>query len=594
MNTRLCDILALLRDKGLLLGVKNLNLSEWNLALAESLRSQDTHKHTHASTPQDYRREAHAKDPLFCDIKGVDCDSRYADKGHIFVCKGRAFNISYLGQALQKGVCAYVCDSTRAHEFLRAYPCAIQIVVKDIRVAMGYISPAAWGHPDQELSVIGITGTKGKTSVSYMLKAILDEECARRGICAQEGKSAVGIIGSIDTYDGNTCEESTNTTPEAPDLWRHLAYAKRCGVKYMVLEISSQALKYDRVRGLHVRFAAFLNISKDHISPVEHPTFEDYFASKLKIFSLAQQSVVNIDAEHAERIARAALTQTDMFMCHTSFQAEETAHTEKTLYKDACAHNLTHMQAEFAREFPTRTIVISEAKNAQTTTSGVQFSMDGIGKLSLPLHGSFNISNALVAATIARELGCFPESIQKGLSHVRIPGRMEFLDSPLPYVRAIVDYAHNQLSFNKFFEAITQEFPDYAITAVFGCPGGKAYERREELPQEAARWAHEIILTEEDPAYENVLDICNEMATHLPDDFSYAIECDRAQAVELAVNHAYERWKHTAQKTMICLLAKGDETTQHRGSTFEPCVPDGELFARACAAFELDNHLQER
>lgn len=591
MNTTLCDILTLLRDKELLLGVKNLNLSEWNTPLEEDIHSQDTHKHSCARDPQDAQPHCHSSNPsnpLHSEIRGVDCNSRYVDEGHLFICKGRAFKHTYLGQALEKGASAYLCDASRADELVRAYPYAIQIVVKDIRVAMGCVSPVGWGHPDEDLCVIGITGTKGKTSVSYMLRAILENDCARRNICAQNGKSPVGIIGSIETYDGDTSEESTNTTPEAPDLWRHLSCAKRCGMKYMVLEISSQALKYDRVLGLHVQCAAFLNISKDHISPVEHPTFEDYFASKLKIFELAETSVVNTDATHAQRIVRAALAHTDVCLCHTRMQVDASERGE------TYPPTLAHMKTELTREFPARAISLSEAKGARTTASGVSFSMDGIGELSLSLHGSFNISNALIAATIAQKLGCTSNSIQEGLACARVPGRMEFLESPMPYVRGIVDYAHNQLSFNKFFEAIIQEFPEYAITAVFGCPGGKAYERRQELPSEAARWADEIIFTEEDPAYENVLDICHEMATHLPDDFSYTIECDRARAIELAVAHARTRWEQNGQKTMICLLAKGDETTQHRGSVFETCAPDGELFARACMAYETDIHSKER
>ena len=201
-------------------------------------------------------------------VTGCDCDSRVVRPGHVFVCKGQAFRPAYLVSALEKGAVAYLCDEEHADSLEQAAPGVPALVASDLRRAMAYASADAFGHPDHDIKVVGITGTKGKSTVSYMLRSVLDGE---------KPYSGTGVIGSIDTFDGVENSESHNTTPESPDLWRHLANAREAGLPYMDMEVSSQGLKYDRVLGLTLDVACFLNIGRDHISPVEHPDFEDYF-----------------------------------------------------------------------------------------------------------------------------------------------------------------------------------------------------------------------------------------------------------------------------------------------------------------------------
>lgn len=157
-------------------------------------------------------------------ITGVDCDSRVVVPAHVFVCKGAAFKPAYLTSALEKGAVAYLCDRDRAAELADVAPGTPALIATDLRRAMAFASAEAFGHPDHDLAVIGITGTKGKSTVSYMLRAVLD---------GNETHARTGVMGSIETFDGVEREESHNTTPESPDLWRHLANARKAGLAYM-------------------------------------------------------------------------------------------------------------------------------------------------------------------------------------------------------------------------------------------------------------------------------------------------------------------------------------------------------------------------
>ena len=166
-------------------------------------------------------------------VTGADCDSRVAAAGHVFVCKGAAFKAAYLRAALDMGAVAYLCDASHADELAAAAPGIPVLVAPDdgLRRAMALVSAEAWGHPDRELPVLGMTGTKGKSTTAYMLRSIF-----------AAGGRPCGILGSINTYDGVERFESHNTTPEAPDLWRHLANTRAAGLSAMVMEVSSQAL----------------------------------------------------------------------------------------------------------------------------------------------------------------------------------------------------------------------------------------------------------------------------------------------------------------------------------------------------------------
>lgn len=514
-------------------------------------------------------------------VTGAACDSRCVRPGNVFFCKGRAFKPAYLGSALEAGAVAYVCDEQHAPELAEAAPETPAIVVSDMRIAMARVSAAAFGRPDLDVPQVGITGTKGKSTTAYMLRSIID---------AASGTHSCGIIGSIDTYDGVEDIESTNTTPEAPDLWRHLANARDAQLAAMVMEVSSQALKYDRTLGVELDVAAFLNIGSDHISPVEHPTFEDYFASKLRIFSQCRRAVVNLGTSNVERVLDAA---------HSGGEASEPPELVCVSAAGPDAIECGSCDMVFPDIWATDVEPrgASLAFVAHGTTAGGHPTNDPAEKAwELPVvinfPGLFNVENALVAIACAELLGIDHESIAKGLAACRVPGRMELIGSPDAQVLCVVDYAHNTLSYQSFFASMAKEFPGRRIVALIGAPGGKAYERRVELPREAARWANHIVVTEEDPAHDSNEDICREMDANVPEGATLAdgtpvaheYVLDRQQAVARCLDVALSY----GEPALVCLLGKGDETLIHRGDEFQPMVPDGDAFRHAAAERGID------
>lgn len=326
-------------------------------------------------------------------ITGADCDSRRVAPGHLFVCKGAAFRPSYLEAAIAAGAVAYLCDESHAPQLASHAPGVPALVATDggLRHAMALASVESWGHPDRSLSVVGMTGTKGKSTSTYMLRAILD---------AGHREPQAALMGSIDTFDGVERFESVNTTPEAPDLWRHVSNAAGSHLPYLVMEVSSQALKYDRVVGLGLDVACFLNIGRDHISPLEHPTFEDYFASKLRIFDQARVAVVNLDMDMADEVLSAA---------------------------GRCERLVTFSAGPDARTSGADLWAADEEPCPQ----GIRFlchtpSWEGPVVVGMP--GLFNVENALCAIACCEVLGVGQEQVLAGLAHARVPGRME----PLP------------------------------------------------------------------------------------------------------------------------------------------------------------------
>ena len=494
-------------------------------------------------------------------VTGAACDSRAVRPGDIFVCKGAAFRPAFLASAAEAGAAAYLCDAEKHAELAAAVPAlpALTVPADQLRRAMALASAAAFGHPDRELPIVGITGTKGKTTCAYMLRSIVDHA---------HGAGSCGMIGTVETYDGVEDGPSRNTTPESPDLWRHLANARDAHLGGLVMEVSSQALKYDRSYGVGLALGCFLNIGLDHISPVEHKDFNDYFGSKLRIFEQCRRAVVNLDSDHAAEILAAA---------EAGAGAASGANPEAAAEAKTAKRVLT-----FGIERPDAHAWASDLRTGET---GVAFTLhlgDESREAALPFPGDFSVSNALCAAVCAEELGLSIDQIVAGLAVTRVPGRMEFYRSADERLTAVVDYAHNRLAFDSLLSAIQKSFNEAEVIAVFGAVGGKAVERRRDLPEVAAHYVDRIVLTTDDPWTEDPADICRQMEQALPAGFPHETVLDR----EAAVARAFELAETCGRRAVVLLLAKGSDDTQHVANGYVRVETDSALAERAVAAYD--------
>lgn len=475
-------------------------------------------------------------------VELVSCDSQNVVPGTLFIVKGAHFKAQYLTDALAGGAFCYLSD----HIWPEAgsAPC---LLVKDVRRAMALLSDLFYDHPSAKLKVVGITGTKGKSSTAYYLKYIFDE------YARAQKRPETGVISSIDTYDGVERFESHLTTPEPLDLQRHFANAAGAGLEHLTMEVSSQALKYDRMDAVELSAAVFLNIGYDHISSIEHPDFDDYFTSKLKIFQHSGLAVVNLDTEHAEKVLAASANAARRI----TFSEKDPA---ATVYGDQ-VHKSGHdilfrvKTPRFSRQF----------------------------RLTMP--GLFNVQNALAAIAVCEGLNIPEGCIYTGLMKARVPGRMEVYQNANGRVTAIVDYAHNRLSFEKLFQSVKEEYPGARVVIVFGCPGKKAIDRRKDLSEIAAKYADLVVITEEDPGEEDVLDISREMAAHVENaGRDYSIQPDRGEAIRLAI-------MGSEAPTVVLITGKGAETRQKRGTAYVPCTSDVEYAKAALHEYDVTHHL---
>lgn len=484
--------------------------------LSEYIRIIDEHKLLVAADyPQDFENIT---------VKKIAYNSSKVIPGTMFICKGAGFKEEYLDIAINKGAFVYISEV----DYHKIIPC---ILVNDVQKSLSSVSILFYNNPGERLNLIGITGTKGKSTTCYYVKYILDE------YLQSHGRPAAGIISSIDTYDGKIKEESHLTTPESLEVQMHYYNAVNTHISHMVTEVSSQALKYGRLYGVNFDIGVFLNISEDHISPVEHSDLEDYFISKLKLFNQCKVACVNLNSENAARVLEAAQNSDRLITFGTQPNADIYGYN---LQKDGFETVFKVKTDRFDKEF----------------------------RLSMP--GLFNVDNALAAVAVAYAMDIPAEYIYAGLYKARSSGRMEIYTSKNHDRIIIVDYAHNKLSFNKLYESTKSEYPGRKIFTVFGCPGGKAYIRRRDLGILSGLYSDKVILTSEDPGDESVRDICEDIAQYVRmNNDNYEIIEDREEAIKKSI-------LLSDCDTVVLITGKGNETRQKIGKKYVPCRSDVE------------------
>ena len=458
-------------------------------------------------------------------------DSKKAGENCMFVCKGNHFRPEYLDDAIRRGACCYVSETEYA-------PDLPHIVVTDVRAALAELSDLYYNSPCRDLRMTAVTGTKGKTTVVHFIRALLDAHFRKNGL------PVCGLVSTVETFDGKVAEESVNSTPESIDLQRILYSCKENGLKSVVCEVSSQALKYHRVRRVGFDTAVFTNIGEDHISPVEHPDFEDYFESKLKIFGQCRRAVINRQCEHFDRVLGAA---------------------------SGCGEVVTY------GDTPDCGVYYHDVRKEDGKTRFIMKTPDYEGAFTLKIAGFFNVSNAAAAVAATLPYGIPEETVREVLAETVVSGRMETYSTPDNSIVAIVDYAHNAMSFETLFSYVLKEYPGYRIVSVFGSVGNKAEVRRYALGKIAGKYSDYVYITSEHPDYESPYAIAAQIAEGIREGKAgYTVIPDREQAVETAIAEAEE-------KTVVLILGVGDETTQRINGVLYERRSDSE-----CALSALD------
>jgi len=459
-----------------------------------------------------YREVKGAADP---EITTVTHDSRQVTPGSLFVAvKGRRHDgRDFLADALGRGAAAVVVE--RASADAAAVP---QVVVDDARRALAAAAATFYRHPGRELAVVGVTGTNGKTTVAFLLDGIFR---------AAGYKTA--LASTVKNVVAGEERPARLTTAEAPELQAMLREAADAGCGVAVVEVSSHALALSRVAGTPFAAAAFTNLSHDHLD--FHGDMDSYFAAKASLFEQLAEgapAVVNVDDAHGRKLA-ASLP----------------------------GRKVTYGAAEAASDY--------RAADASSGWQGLRFSLrcpDGATvAVTSPLRGSFDVLNCAAAFALARELGVAADVAQKGIAGTPpVPGRLELVDVN-DKLRVVIDYAHSPDSMEKALAEIRGLGAD-RVVAVFGCTGDRDVEKRPVMGALARRYADYVVVTTDDPYYEEPAAIARDVAAGIiaeggaePDD--YRVILDRAEAIRFALSSA-----RTEEATIVAVLGKGHEEVQ--------------------------------
>lgn len=457
------------------------------------------------------------------EIKNVTYDSRNVTENTLFLCKGSNFKIEYLENALNAGAIAYVAEEKYK---INDKP---YIIVNNIRKAIAILLSLFNNNPQNKINMIGLTGTKGKSTTSYYIKYILDD------YMKDLNKKETAIISSIETFDGKNKEESAMTTPEPEKLFMHIKNAVESQIDNLVMEVSSQALKDDRVYGIPYKYGVFLNICEDHISNIEHSNYEEYLTCKLKIFEQTETAIINLNTADLDRVMEEAQKTKRII----TFGNTENA--------DVYGYNIR-----------------KEGMNTVFNVKTKYFDEE----ILLTMPGLFNVENALAAIAVTSDMGVPYENIYNGLKMAKASGRMEVYSNKNQEVVVIVDYAHNKLSFQKLYESTIKEYPQREIITVFGCPGNHAQNRRKDLGELSGKYSKMNYLTMEDPRNEEPEEICKEISTYIKKEKGkYKIIIDRGEAIKKAIFNA-------KPNSVILITGKGNETSQYIKGKHVECLTD--------------------
>ena len=453
-----------------------------------------------------------AKGSLDIDIKGIESNSKNIKPGYMFFAI-KGFNTDghdYINNAIEAGANVIMVQEGCDLKSIKLKPDTTLVMYKDTREALAKCSCNYYGNPSMKFKLIGVTGTKGKTTTTFMIKEILEKAGHK-----------VGLIGTIATYlNGKMLFESNRTTPESIELQKIFAQMVDEGVEYVVMEVSSQSLKLHRVDGCNFDIVLFTNFSEDHISPNEHPDMKDYFESKLKLFEMCDNGIINVDDLHVAKIPK--LFPNNNIMTYGIDN-----------YCDVLAKDIT------------------------ITNSYVDFRVkisDKNERVKVDIPGRFSVYNALAAICVAKKLGIPSDKVIEALAEIKVPGRSEMVPNKKE-IPIMIDYAHSPESLQNILSAV-KSYTRGKVISVFGCGGDRDKGKRPIMGEISGRIADFTFITSDNPRTEDPEAIVKDIEEGIKKTKGkYKVVVDRITAIKEAIDMA-------TKLDIIVLAGKGHEPYQ--------------------------------
>ena len=453
-----------------------------------------------------------AKGSLDVEINNLDSNSKNIKDGDMFIAI-KGFSVDghkYINDAIKAGAKVIMVEEGADLKGVELPEDVTLIMAKDTREALAICSCNFYGNPSKKFRLIGVTGTKGKTTTTFMIKEILEKAGYK-----------VGLIGTIATYiNGKMISESSRTTPESIELQKTFAQMVEAGVEYVGMEVSSQSLKLHRVDGCTFDMVLFTNFSEDHISEKEHPDMKDYFESKLKLFKMCDNGIINVDDIQVSKVPK--------------------------LFPNS--NIMTYGIDNYCEVL---------AKDITITNSYVDFRVkvsDRNERVKVDIPGRFSVYNALAAICVAKKLGISSDKVIEALAEIKVPGRSEMVPNKKE-IPIMIDYAHSPESLQNILSAV-KSYTRGKVISVFGCGGDRDKTKRPIMGEISGRIADFTFITSDNPRTENPEEIVKEIEEGIKKTKgNYKVVVDRTEAIKEAINMA-------TKLDIIVLAGKGHEPYQ--------------------------------
>lgn len=444
------------------------------------------------------------------EVTEVVNDSRKVTKGSLFICiVGANFDgHDAITDVIRNGASVVVVSKDVDISNITGVTI---IKVGDTRYAMAFIAAAYYGNPADKMKIIGVTGTKGKTTTTYLVKYILEAAGHK-----------VGLVGTIESIIGDKTIPSSNTTPESLTLQKYFRQMLDAGCDTVVMEASSQGFMMHRTQGFIFDYGIFTNIEPDHIGPNEHASFEEYMACKGMLFKQCRVGIVNCDDAHWQEVT--------------------------------AGHTCTLETYGFSEDADLRASDLKLVTGAGFL--GIDFRVSGLMDMQVMTDtpGKFSAYNALTAIAICRHFGVSTEDIKSALSGAKVKGRIEMVKVSDKFT-LMIDYAHNAMALESLLTTL-KEYHPHRLVSLFGCGGNRSKLRRYEMGEVSGRLADLTIITSDNPRFEEPQDIIDDIKTGIAKtDGAYVEICDRKEAIKYAITHG-------ESGDIIVLAGKGHEDYQ--------------------------------